>query len=114
VEDYRHVTTADTDSSFDGAANTAAMVTAGIDDHPAANFCVGSELLMALATGICQRATSWTLPTSTSNLSTTANNTSWGTNIYAVPQRNSNWTTTYPTQTALTAFNTSAEAFDAG
>jgi hypothetical protein len=34
-----NTTTAGTTSSFDGAANTAAMVTAGIADHPAANFC---------------------------------------------------------------------------
>ena len=43
--------------------------------------------------------------------STDANSTSWGTNIYAVPQRNINYTATYPAQTALTAFNTTAEAF---
>jgi hypothetical protein len=106
-------TTADTGSSFDGAANTAAMVTAGIADHPAANFCVGLSI---------DGFSDWYLPARYEldiayfNLKpdTTANNTSWGTNIYAVPQRNSNWTTTYPTQTALTAFNTSAEAFDAG
>ena len=38
-----NTTTAGTGSSFDGAANTAAMVTAGINIHPAANFCVGTE-----------------------------------------------------------------------
>ena len=37
-------TTAGTTSDFDGAANTAAMVTAGITDHPAANFCVGLSI----------------------------------------------------------------------
>ena len=54
-------------SSFDGAANTAAMVTAGIADHPAANF-ASISALEALPTGICQRGMSWTSPTSTSSL----------------------------------------------
>jgi hypothetical protein len=36
-------TTSGTTSAFDGAANTAAMVTAGIADHPAAEFCVESQ-----------------------------------------------------------------------
>ena len=103
-------TTAGTTSDFDGADNTAAMVTAGIVDHPAANFCVGLSI---------GGFTDWYLPARYEldiayfNLkpSTDANSTSWGTNIYAVPQRNINWTATYPAQTALTAFNTTAEAF---
>jgi hypothetical protein len=103
-------TTAGTTSSFDGAANTAAMVTAGISDHPAANFCVGLNI---------GGFTDWYLPARLEldiayfNLkpSTASNNTSSGANVYAVPQRNTNWTSSYPTQTALTAFNTSAEAF---
>ena len=98
------------DSSFDGAANTADMVTAGIADHPAANFCKNLSI---------GGFTDWYLPARYEldiayfNLkpSTDANITSWGTNIYAVPQRDTNWTAAYPTQTALTAFNTSAEAF---
>ena len=102
--------TAGTTSSFDGAVNTAAMVTAGIADHPAANFCKNLSI---------GGFTDWYLPARYEldiayfNLkpSTNANSTSSGTNIYAVPQRNINWTTTYPTQTALTAFNTTAEAF---
>jgi hypothetical protein len=102
--------TANTTSPFDGSANTAAMVTAGIADHPAANFCVGLSI---------GGFTDWYLPARYEldiayfNLkpSTAANSTSWGTNIYAVPQRNSNWTAAYPTQTALTAFNTNTERF---
>jgi hypothetical protein len=105
-----NTTTVGTTSSFDGAANTAAMVTAGIADHPAANFCVGLSI---------GGFTDWYLPSRYEldiayfNLkpSTATNDTSWGINIYAVPQRNSNWSTAYPTQTALAAFNTSTEAF---
>ena len=105
-----NTTTAGTTSDFDGSANTAAMVTAGIADHPAANFCKNLSI---------GGFTDWYLPARYEldiayfNLkpSTDANSTSWGTNIYAVPQRNINWTTAYPAQTALTAFNTTAEAF---
>ena len=103
-------TTAGTTSSFDGAANTAAMVTAGIANHPAANFCKNLSI---------GGFTDWYLPARYEldiayfnfKPSTTANSTVWGTNIYSVPQRNANWTATYPAQTTLTAFNTSAEAF---
>ena len=106
-------TTAGTTSTFDGAANTAAMVTAGIADHPAANFCVGLSI---------GGLTDWYLPARYEydiayfNLkpSTTANSTSWGSNIYSVPRRDINNTAAYPPQTALTAFNTSTEAFIAG
>ena len=34
-------TTAGTNSTFDGYANTAAMETAGLANHPAANYCRG-------------------------------------------------------------------------
>ena len=103
-------TTAGTTSPFDGAANTAAMVTAGIADHPAANFCVGLNI---------GGYSDWYLPARYEldiayfNLKpgTGANDANWGSNIYSVPRRNNNYTTTYPAQTALTAFNTSAEAF---
>jgi hypothetical protein len=106
-------TTAGTTSDFDGAANTAAMVTAGIADHPAANFCKNLSI---------GGFTDWYLPARDEldiayfNLkpSTDANITSWGSNIYSVPRRDINNTSTYPAQTALTAFNTTAEAFVAG
>tara|TARA_R110002126_G_scaffold279250_2_gene426083 strand:- start:44 stop:697 length:654 start_codon:yes stop_codon:yes gene_type:complete len=106
-------TTAGTTSDFDGAANTAAMVTAGITDHPAANFCVGLSI---------GGFTDWYLPARYElniayfNLkpNTGANNTSYGSNIYSVPRRNINNTATYPAQTALTVFNTTAEAFVPG
>jgi len=105
--------TANTTSEFDGAANTAAMVTAGIADHPAAQFCVNLSI---------GGFTDWYFPARLEldiayfNLkpSTSLNSISFGANVYAVPRRNSNWTATYPTQTSLTAFNTSAEAFVAG
>jgi hypothetical protein len=102
--------TAGTASTFDGAANTAAMVTAGIADHPAANFCKNLSI---------GGFTDWYLPAPFEldiayfNLkpSTTANNTAHGINIYSVPRRNLNNMAAYPAQTTLTAFNTSAEAF---
>jgi hypothetical protein len=105
-----NTTTDGTTSAFDGAANTAAIVTAGIADHPAANFCVDLSI---------GGFTDWYLPSRYEldvayfNLkpSTATNDTSWGTNIYSVPQRNSNWSAAYPAQTSLTTFNTSAEAF---
>jgi hypothetical protein len=106
-------TTAGTTSDFDGAANTAAMVTAGIADHPAANFCVGLNI---------GGFTDWYLPARYEldiayfNLkpSTSDNSTAWGINEYSVPKRTANNTSTYPQQTYVTAFNTSAEAFIAG
>jgi hypothetical protein len=103
-------TTAGTTSPFDGAANTAAMVTAGIADHPAAQFCKNLNI---------GGFTDWYLPARYEleiayfNLkpTTSGNSAGLGINIYAVPQRNNVWTASYPTQTALTAFNTSTESF---
>jgi hypothetical protein len=105
-----NTTTAGTTSSFDGAVNTAAMVTAGIADHPAANFCKNLSI---------GGFTDWYLPARYEldiayfNLkpSTDANSTSWGSNVYSVPARALNNTASYPAQTPLTAFNTTAEAF---
>jgi hypothetical protein len=102
--------TANTNSIFDGVANTAAMVTAGITDHPAAQFYVGLNI---------GGFTDWYLPAlfeleiAYFNLkpSTTNNVTSAGVNAYAVPRRNANYTVSAPAQTAITAFNTSTEAF---
>jgi hypothetical protein len=102
--------TADTNSIFDGVANTAAMVTAGITDHPAAQFCVSLNI---------GGFTDWYLPAlfeleiAYFNLkpSTTNNVTFAGANAYAVPRRNANYTVSAPAQTAITAFNTSTEAF---
>ncbi len=105
-----NTTTANAASDFDGAANTAAIVAAGIADHPAAQFCKNLTI---------GGYTDWYLPARNEidiayfNLkpSTSANSTSAGINIYAVPQRNSNYTVDLPPQTQVAAFNTSAEAF---
>jgi hypothetical protein len=105
-----NTTTGGTTSTFDGVANTAAMVTAGINDHPAAKFCVD------LGIG---GFTDWYLPSRYEldiayfNLKPgiTANSTSWGINDYSVPKRAINNTAGYPTQTSVSAFNTSVEAF---
>jgi hypothetical protein len=105
--------TTNTDSLFDGAANTSAMATAGISDHPAAEFCVN------LAVG---GFSDWYLPSryeldiAYNNLkpNTQINSTSYGSNPYSVPKRASNWTSLVPGQTSVTAFRSGgAEAFNA-
>ena len=106
--------TAGTDSPFDGAVNTAAMVTAGIADHPAAQFCVNLSIggftdwyLPAI----------WELDIAYFHLKPTTdnNNTGWGDNPYSVPRRDSKYTAGDPPQTTVTAFqSTQSEAFDAG
>jgi len=101
--------TSGTNSAFDGVANTAAIVTAGIADHPAASFCVNLNI---------GGFTDWYLPSSLEldiayfNLkpSTAANVTNAGINNYSLPLRNTNYTTSYPAQTYLTAWQ-GAEAF---
>jgi hypothetical protein len=104
-------TTTGTTSSFDGAANTAAMVTAGIASHPAANFCVNLSI---------GGFTDWYLPAryeldiAYENLkpTTTNNSTSWGINPYSVPERTVNRTSGDPAQTSVSAFqSTGAEPF---
>jgi len=107
-------TTAGTTSVFDGVANTAAMVAAGIAAHPAAQFCVGLNI-----GGI----TDWYLPARWEldiayfhlKPTTAVNSTSWGDNPYSVPRRDSKYTAGVPPQTSITAFqSTNAEAFFAG
>jgi hypothetical protein len=91
------------DSVFDGAANTAAMVDAGITNYPAAKFCVDLNI---------GGFTDWYLPArfeldiAYQNLkpTTASNDTSWGINNYAVPERTVNRTTSNPARTSVTAF----------
>jgi hypothetical protein len=106
-----NTTTAGTTSTYDGAANTAAIVTAGIADHPAAQFCTGLSI---------GGYTDWYLPARDEleiayyNLkpTTTSNSTLWGINAYSVPARGSNYTAGTPAQTTVTAFQTgNSEAF---
>ena len=97
-------------STFDGVANTADIVTAGIADHPAAQFCKNLTI---------GGFSDWYLPSRYEldiayfNLKPTtgSNSTSWGINDYSVPKREVNNSLLYPAQTALTSFNTSSEAF---
>jgi hypothetical protein len=98
-----NTTTAGTTSAFDGAANTAAMVTAGIADHPAAQFCVGLSI---------GGFTDWYLPSRYEfeiayfNLkpNTDLNSTAYGQNPYSVPRRDVNYLALFPAQTYLASF----------
>jgi hypothetical protein len=107
-------TTTGTTSPFDGAANTAAMVTAGINDHPAAKFCVDLSI---------GGYSDWYLPARFEldiayyhlKPTTASNSTSWGINDYSVPKRTVNNTAGDPAQTSVTAFkDTGSEPFVAG
>jgi hypothetical protein len=100
-------------SLFDGAANTAAMVAAGIANHPAAQFCTGLTI---------DGFNDWYFPSQLEkdivyfNLkpTTTSNATGTGTNAYAVPPRTVNFTAGNPAQTTVAAFQAGgAEAFAA-
>jgi hypothetical protein len=99
-----NTTTTGTTSPFDGAANTAAIVTAGIAAHPAAEFCVNLNI-----GGFAD----WYLPSRFEldvayfNLKpdTSANSVSWGANEYSVPKRLLNNTSAYPARTSLSLFS---------
>jgi len=105
--------TAGTDSVFNGVANTAAMVAAGINNHPAAKFC--TELTIG-------GFTDWYLPAIREldiayfNLkrSTGENNagSTFGINTYSVPVRSKNYSKNFPVQTRIAAFKTTAERFE--
>jgi hypothetical protein len=109
-----NTTTSGTGSVFDGAANTAAMVADGINSHPAAKFCVDLTI---------GGFNDWYLPSREeldiayfSLKPTTANNVTDNEtrNMYSVPRRNTNYTTSAPARTTLTAFQSGGgEAFQA-
>jgi hypothetical protein len=98
-----------TDSSFDGVANTDAIVAANIENHPAAKFC--AELII-------NGFSDWYLPAKDEldiayenfKPTTAANDTNFGVNDYSVPKRSSNRTSLVPSQTSVTDFQGS-EAF---
>jgi hypothetical protein len=103
--------TAGATSTFDGRANTDAMIAAGISLHPAGQFCTGLSI---------GGYTDWYLPARYEldiayfNLKTdtTANNTAFGVNDYSVPKRTANYTSGTPAMTSVSAFNsTGAERF---
>lgn len=100
-------------SLFDGAANMAAIVAAGIANHPAAQFCANLTI---------GGFNDWYPPAQLEhdivyfNLkpNATANATGTGINAYAVPPRTANYTAGNPAQTTVAAFQTGgAEAFAA-
>jgi len=99
------------DSVFDGVANTTAIVTAGIDNHPAALFC--NNLSIGGFTDWYLPAV-WELDIAYFHLKPTTqlNNGGWGDNPYSVPRRNVKYTSSDPPQTSITAFqDLQAEAF---
>jgi hypothetical protein len=98
-----NTSTAGTTSTFDGFANTQAMVTAGIADHPAAEFCVNLTI---------GGYTDWYLPARLEldiayfHLKPTTDNnvTTLGINAYSVPERTVNYTTTDPARTSIALY----------
>jgi len=111
---YKNATTAvpGADSVIDGPQNTADMVADGNSTvYPAAHFCNDASI---------GGFTDWYMPAKNEleicyyNLkpTTTANNTSSGTNTNAVPSRGSNYTAGTPAQTSAAAFkDTGVEDF---
>jgi hypothetical protein len=98
-------------SVFDGAANTAAIVSAGISAHPAAAFCANLDI---------GGFSDWYLPADLEleiayfhlKPTTVSNDTSFGVNDYSVPKRSVNYTVASPARTAVSAFQLSqSEAF---
>lgn len=96
-------------STFDGRANTDAMIAAGIADHPAAQFCVNLTI---------GGFTDWYFPAILEldiayfNLkpTTTLNGFANGINAYSVPARASNYTTVAPPMTSVAAFQSPSGA----
>ena len=113
---WKNANTATTgsDSAIDGPQNTADLVADGnATVYPAAHFC--NDLVIG-------GFSDWYMPTQNElevcyyNLkpTTTANNTTVGTNTNAVPSRGSNYTSGDPAQTSATDFkDTGAEDFGA-
>jgi hypothetical protein len=111
-----HATLIGASSNFDGKANTDLMMSLIADStysagaFPAAQFCADLSI---------GGHTDWYLPARYEldiayfNLKpgTGGNDTNWGSNIYSVPKRDNNYSPTFPRQSILTPFNTSAEAF---
>lgn len=101
-----------TASRIDGPSNTAAQIADGGSDYPAATFCDGLTI---------GGYSDWYFPAIDEleicyyNLkpTTDTNTTSFGANNYSVPKRTSNYTTTVPGRTSVTAFRSGgSEAFD--
>lgn len=95
-------------SLYDGASNTALISSTSAVASFCANLSIGGY-------------TDWYLPANAEyeiayyNLkpTTDSNNTSYGANSYAVPSRGSNYTTSNPGQTSVSAFQSGgSEAFD--
>jgi hypothetical protein len=100
--------TAGTSSTFDGAANSAAMNNAS---HPAAHFC---ESLTIGGYSDWYLPARYELDIAYQNLkpTTTGNDAGFGVNQYSVPERTTNRTASIPPQTSIAAFQSGgAEAF---